>query len=209
MIDVSWLFFLIASVAVILTPGQDMILVMSRSIAQGALAGVVTAAGVSTGLLLHTLLATLGVGAIVQASEYLFFAMKIVGALYLLYLGISLLRVSNAQILTEDEAARPLRRLYIDGAFSNVANPKIAVFYFAFLPQFVLPEARNPTLCIFALGASFALLTFLIKGPVGYCSGQLTHWFRRKPAYLAAIYRASGLVLVGLGIKLVFEKQAQ
>ena len=86
MIDVSWLFFLVASVAVILTPGQDMILVMSRSIAQGALAGVVTAAGVSTGLLLHTVLATLGVGAIVQASEVLFLAMKVVGAVYLLSL---------------------------------------------------------------------------------------------------------------------------
>ena len=209
MIEVSWLLFLIASVAVILTPGQDMILVMSRSITQGAVAGVVTAGGVSTGLLLHTLLATLGVGAVVQASELLFLIIKMVGAVYLLYLGFSLLRVSNSNFLEGDAAVRPLARLYWDGAFSNIANPKIAVFYFAFLPQFVLPDATNPTLCIFALGAGFALLTFIIKGPVGYFAALLSSWLQRKPAHLTAIYRLSGLVLVGLGVKLFFEKQVR
>ena len=163
MTDISWVLFVLASVAIILTPGQDLILVMSRSIAQGALAGVVTSAGVSTGLLLHTLLATVGVGAIVQASAWLFLLMKIVGAGYLLYLGISLMLVSNTTILTQDSVARPLYKLYIDGAFSNVVNPKIAVFYFAFLPQFVQPGAEKPTFSIFLLGSGFALLTFMIK----------------------------------------------
>ncbi len=206
MTDISWVLFVLASVAIILTPGQDLILVMSRSIAQGALAGVVTSAGVSTGLLLHTLLATVGVGAIVQASAWLFLLMKIVGAGYLLYLGISLMRVSNTTVLTEDSVVRPLYKLYIDGAFSNVVNPKIAVFYFAFLPQFVQPGAENPTFSIFLLGSGFALLTFMIKGPIGFCAGQLSQWFRRKPACLIAIYRASGLVLIGLGLRLVLEK---
>ena len=92
MIDATWLLFTVASLALIATPGQDMILVMSRSVAQGAAAGVVTAAGVSVGLLGHTVLATLGLGAILRTSEWLFVALKFVGAAYLLYLGIGLLR---------------------------------------------------------------------------------------------------------------------
>ena len=90
MIDASWLVFVVASLVLIATPGQDMILVMSRSVAQGASAGVVTAAGVSVGLVGHTVLATLGLGAILRTSEWLFIALKLVGAAYLVYLGIGL-----------------------------------------------------------------------------------------------------------------------
>jgi threonine/homoserine/homoserine lactone efflux protein len=199
--------FLIASLAVILTPGQDLFLVMSRSISQGAGAGAMTAAGVSSGLLVHTLLATVGVGAIVQASEWLFTAMKIVGAAYLLYLGVSLLRAGSSELLAEESKARPLFRLFIDGAVSNIANPKIAIFFFAFLPQFLAPGAENPTLLIFILGVGFAVLTMLVKGAVALFSGQLSGWFRQKPVYLKSLYRVSGVVLVALGVRLLFEKR--
>ena len=207
MIEASWTLFVIASIAIIATPGQDMILVMSRSIAQGAAAGVATAAGVSSGLLLHTVLATFGVGAIVQTSALLFVLMKLAGAAYLIYLGVSLLRVKSAAIVTEAGSGRSIPKLWWDGAFSNLANPKVAIFYFAFLPQFVTTNAVNPSLTIFALGAAFALITFLIKGPIGFCAGQLSQWLQHNPIYLQATYRLSGLVLIGLGIKLVFEKQ--
>lgn len=207
MIDVNWVLFVIASVAVIATPGQDMVLVMSRSISQGAAAGVATAAGVSTGLLLHTALATLGVGAIIQTSQMLFNGMKIVGALYLLYLGISLLRSSSTALLTQSASRHTFLKLYSDGAFSNVANPKIAVFYLAFLPQFVTPGAAHPTLSIASLGLAFALLTFLIKGPIGYCAGQLSQWFRTNPESLKALYRLSGFTLTALNLKLAIEKR--
>lgn len=207
MIEVNWLLFAVASVAIIVTPGQDMVLVMSRSISQGAAAGVATAAGVSSGLLLHTVLATLGVGAIVQTSQALYLFMKVAGAAYLVYLGISLLRVKTADILAQEAGRRSNWKLYCDGAFSNVANPKIAIFYFAFLPQFVMAGASNPTASIFVLGASFSLLTFFIKGPVGYFSGQLSQWFLSEPKYLLTVYRISGITLIGLGLKLVLEKQ--
>ena len=96
MIEVSWLLFIVASLLLIATPGQDMILVMSRSIAQGAGAGVATAAGVSVGLVGHTVLAALGLGAVLRTSEWLFVALKLVGAAYLVYLGIQLLRSGRA-----------------------------------------------------------------------------------------------------------------
>jgi threonine/homoserine/homoserine lactone efflux protein len=207
MLEVSWLLFIVASLLLIATPGQDMLLVMSRSIAQGPAAGVVTAAGVSTGLVGHTLLATLGLGAIVRTSEWLFVALKVVGAAYLIYLAIGLLRTKSAGLAVGGSSARSLPRLFFDGAFSNASNPKIAVFYFAFLPQFVLPGATRPTLCVFVLGLLFAGLTFLVKGPVGLFAGLLSSGLRSRPRVLVWVYRSSGAVLLGLGVKLVMERR--
>src|SRR5664279_193194 len=143
MIDASWLLFIAASLALISVPGQDMILVMSRSIAQGSIAGVITAAGVSVGLLGHTVLATLGLGMILRTSEWLFVALKLVGAAYLIYLGVGLLRTQRSSLELGSEPARSLGKLFVDGAFSNLSNPKVAIFYFAFLPQFVATSAQN------------------------------------------------------------------
>src|SRR5215813_6020696 len=98
MIEASWIVFAVASLVLIATPGQDMILVMSRSVAQGVAAGVATAAGVSVGLVGHTILATLGLGAILRTSEWLFLAIKLVGAAYLIYLGVGLLRTKSARL---------------------------------------------------------------------------------------------------------------
>lgn len=207
MADASWLLFGVASLVLIVTPGQDMILVMSRSVAQGPAAGVATAAGVSVGLLGHTILATLGLGAILRTSEWLFLALKLVGAAYLLYLGIGLLLAKGNDLALGSAARRSLRRLFLDGALSNLSNPKIAVFYFAFLPQFVSPSAQQPTLSVFVLGVAFALLTFLVKGPVGVFAGVLSGWLRSRPGVLTWVYRSSGAILVGLGVKLAFERR--
>ncbi len=204
--DITWI-FIVASLLLIVTPGQDMVLVMSRSISQGAAAGVVTAAGVSVGLVGHTLLATVGLGAILRTSQWLFVALKLVGAAYLIYLGIGLLRTRAAELVMQSSAARSLARLFFDGAISNLSNPKIAVFYFAFLPQFVSPGAAHPALSVFVLGLVFAALTFLVKGPVGYFAGLLSDWLRARPSAVVWLYRCSGAVLVMLGVKLAFERR--
>ena len=206
--DVNLWLFIVASIVLIVTPGQDMILVMSRSIAQGAAAGVATAAGVSVGLVGHTVLATLGLGAILRTSEWLFLVLKLAGATYLVVLGVQMLRTRAQQIATAGGAPRSLARLFADGALSNVSNPKIAIFYFAFLPQFVAPGAEHPTAALFALGLLFAALTFLVKGPVGLAAGALSGWLRRRPAVLQWLYRSSGAVLIALGVKLAFERRA-
>jgi len=207
LLEVAWLLFTVASLVLIVTPGQDMVLVMSRSIAQGAAAGVATAAGVSVGLVGHTILVTLGLGAILRASEWLFVALKLAGAAYLLYLGIALLRTRGVELAVHAAAQRSVARLFVDGALSNISNPKIAIFYFAFLPQFVLPGAAHPTLSVFALGLLFAALTFLVKGPVGFFAGLLSAWLRSRPGFLVWLYRSSGAILIGLGIRLGFERR--
>jgi threonine/homoserine/homoserine lactone efflux protein len=207
MIDAAWILFVVASLVLIATPGQDMILVMSRSVAQGAVAGVVTAAGVSVGLVGHTVLATLGLGAILRASEWLFVALKLVGAAYLIYLGIGLLRTRRGALAMDATATRSLEKLFIDGALSNLSNPKVAIFYFAFLPQFVAPAAPHPTITVFVLGLAFAGLTFIVKAPVGVFAGTLSAWLRARPRVLAWVYRCSGAILLGLGVRLAFERR--
>lgn len=205
--EATWLLFTFASLVLIATPGQDMILVMSRSIAQGPSAGIATAAGVSIGLVGHTLLATLGLGAILRTSELLFLALKLVGAAYLIYLGIGLLRTKSPELLVSASSRRSMTRLFLDGAISNISNPKIAVFYFAFLPQFVLPGAAHATLTIFVLGLLFALLTFAVKGPVGWFAGLLSSWLRSRPRVVLWLYRSSGAILLGLGVRLALERR--
>ena len=207
MIDAQWLLFLVASLAVIATPGQDMILVMSKSLAQGTRAGLATAAGVSVGLVGHTLLATLGLGALLRTSEWLFTGIKLAGAAYLVYLGVQLLRTRQAHLVHDVSLAESHLRLFATGAASNISNPKIAVFYFAFLPQFVTPNAQAPTLTIFALGLVFAVLTFVIKGPVAMFAGRLSSWFRTRPAALLGLYRLSGLVMIGLAVRLALTRR--
>jgi threonine/homoserine/homoserine lactone efflux protein len=143
MAEVAWLLFIVASTVLIVTPGQDMMLVMSRSIAHGRAAGV----------------------------------------------------------------ARSLARRFFDGELSNVSNPKIAVFHFAFLPQFLRPGAAPPTLSVFAQSLVFAAPTFLVKGPAVLGAGLLSAWLRARSPMLAAICRSSGAVLVGLGPTLAFERR--
>jgi threonine/homoserine/homoserine lactone efflux protein len=206
-LEVSWLLFVVAALVLIATPGQDMLLVMSRSISQGPAAGVVTAGGVSTGLVGHTVLATLGLGAILRASEWLFLGFKLAGAAYLIYLAVALLRAGSAKIAPGGASVRSHGRLFVDGAFSNISNPKVAVFYFAFIPQFVQPGATHPALSVFVLGLLFAGLTFLVKGPVGLLGGLLSGWLRARPRVLVWLNRSSAAVLLGLGVRLAAERR--
>jgi threonine/homoserine/homoserine lactone efflux protein len=208
MADVHWAVFVAASLLLIATPGQDMILVMSRSVAQGVAAGVATAAGVSIGLVGHTVLATLGLGALLRTSEWLFVALKLIGAAYLVWLGVQQWRTRSTELALSAGAPRSIARSFADGALSNLSNPKIAIFYFAFLPQFVPAQGAHPTLSVFTLGLAFAALTFVVKGPVALGAGLLSAWLRARPAVLAAMHRASGAVLIALGIKLAFERRA-
>jgi threonine/homoserine/homoserine lactone efflux protein len=208
MADGISMLFVVTSLVLIVTPGQDMILVMSRSIAQGWRAGVATAAGVSTGLMGHTLLAALGLGAILTTSTLLFTVIKLVGAAYLVYLGIKVIASHRTGLQIERMPPAALHRLFLQGAISNIANPKITIFYFAYLPQFIPPGHTRPMAMLLLLGTVFAALTFVVKGPIGYGAGRLSVWLRRRPSVLRWINRASGGILVGLGLKLAMAPRS-
>lgn len=207
MLEPSILIFVTTSVFIILSPGQDMVLVLSHSISRGSKAGVITAAGVSIGLLGHTILATLGLGALLQASEIAFTLMKYIGAAYLFYLGIKLFRTPTINLSSTSKAQGKLRKLFIIGAFSNLSNPKIAIFYFAYLPQFVSPSEPHSAQTLFMLGALFALMTFMIKFPIGIVAGKLSTWIQERPSVQAWINRSCGGVMIAMGLRLASESQ--
>jgi threonine/homoserine/homoserine lactone efflux protein len=195
--------YVIASLALIVTPGQDMIYVVTRSLAQGRAAGVLSAAGVCTGILVHTAIVALGIGALLQASETLFLVLKLAGAAYLVYLGLRLLLSRDALALNGAAAPRlPAARLFVQGVISNVTNPKIVVFFLAFLPQFVSAGDPNPTRHLVFLGVLYAAMGFLVKAAVGVAAGSLSERLLRSNAALAWMNRVSGTILVALGLRL-------
>ena len=195
--------YVAASLALILTPGQDMMYVMSRALAQGRLAGLYSAVGVIIGILVHTALVALGVGALLAASEGLFLALKLFGAAYLVYLGIKLLLTRETAVSMAAGAQRfSAASLVWQGILSNVSNPKIVVFFFAFLPQFVDPKSAHPTLDLVLLGVLYAAMGLVVKVAVGLAAGSLSERILRKPRMMVWINRASGTILVGLGLRL-------
>ncbi len=167
-----------------------------------------TAAGISTGLLGHTVLASLGLGTILMSSEIVFSVIKYLGAAYLLYLGIQLLRSHSEGMDLTTSSKQSGWSQFSTGALSNLSNPKITLFYFAYLPQFFSVETENPTHYLLILGGSFALLTFLVKGVIGYLCGRFSAWFQTRPKAFTALSQISGTVLIGLGVKLAFEQRA-
>ena len=195
--------YIVASLALILTPGQDMMYVMSRALAQGRLAGLYSAIGVIIGILVHTVLAALGVGAILAASEGLFLLLKLVGAAYLVYLGAKLLLTREAAIAGNAGAPRySAASLVWQGVLSNVSNPKIVVFFFAFLPQFVDAKSATPTMDLVFLGVLYAAMGLVVKAGVGLAAGSLSERVMRRPRAMLWINRVSGTILVGLGLRL-------
>lgn len=205
--EVLTFLFIVTSIVIILTPGQDMILVMSRSIAQGQKAGVMTALGVSVGLMGHTLLATFGLGALLMHSEWLFNVIKFIGAGYLIYIGYQLLSSKNHKLAMKDLDKISYKKMFMQGAISNIMNPKITIFYFSYLPQFVVPNAGSEALQLFILGSTFAVLTFMLKAPIGFISGVLSFWIKARPIVLNYINKTSGVILVSLGLKLALSEK--
>ena len=194
--------YVVASLALIATPGQDMIYVVTRSMAQGRMAGVLSAAGVCTGILVHTAIVALGIGALLQASETLFLVLKLAGAAYLVYLGLRMLLQRSRPRLEQASARVSTASLFAQGVLSNVTNPKVAVFFLAFLPQFVSAAEPHPTAHLVFLGVLYAAMGFAVKAAVGVAAGSLSEKVLRSGAAIAWLERVGGLVLVALGLRL-------
>lgn len=203
----SFALFFIASWALILTPGPDMLYVITRGIAQGRRAGLHSAFGVTSGLLVHTLLAALGLAALLQTSAIAFLVIKTIGATYLIYLGIQSFRAKGG--FEQGKPHRPIaaQAIFWQGFISNVTNPKIAIFFLAFLPQFVQPDRGSFFLQMLTLGLLFALFGIAYLSVVGTFAGQMGGWLANKPAFVNRFRWLTGGVLIGLGIRLAFVER--
>ena len=205
--ELSLVLFLTASLVVIVAPGPDNILVLTRGISQGRRAAMVSAAGASVGLVCHSLLAAAGLSAILAQSAAAFAVVKYAGAAYLIYLGARALLSREGFSVSGGEGTTRLRNVFAQGVVSNVMNPKIAVFFLAYLPQFADPNAGSMAPQLLVLGLAFAVLTWIVFSALGYFSGSLGDKLIRRPRLADALRWVTGGVLVVLGLRLALPER--
>jgi threonine/homoserine/homoserine lactone efflux protein len=203
----KFVLFMGVSWALILAPGPDMIYVITRGIAHGRKAGVLSAIGVVCGILVHTTTAAFGLTLILQTSAFAFLFVKFVGAGYLLYLGIKAWRDKSTFRLQTTTSIAKSSTLFWQGVLSNVLNPKIAIFFLAFLPQFVDQGSAQITLQMVILGLTFAGFGLCFLLVVGYSSGTIGKWLTYRPQYTQLFQRLAGGILIGLGIRLALTEK--
>lgn len=192
--------FLAGTLILLLTPGPAVLYIVARSVDQGRRAGIVSVLGIQTGTLVHVVAATLGLSAILVTSALAFDLVKYLGAAYLIYLGIKTLRANKSVDLAQPIERRTLKSIYRQGIVVAVLNPKTALFFFAFLPQFVDPTRGSVPLQFLLLGLMFTGLAALTDGTWAILSGTAGGWLRRNPQFVRAQKTISGLTYIGLGI---------
>ncbi len=207
--DTNLALFVAASLAVIVAPGPDNIYVLTRGIAQGRKVALASAWGMCSGLLFHTTLAAVGLSAILARSAGALSLVKYIGAAYLVYLGIrALLSREEFSPSVEKIFTVKLRNFFLQGLTMNLLNPKVAVFFMAFLPQFVSPSvgtAGSAALRLVALGLVFALLSVVIFSAIALFSGVVGDRLSRNPRFTTALQWSTAFVLVGLGVRLALS----
>jgi len=201
-----WLFIL-SGILLNVVPGQDTLYIVGRSISQGRRAGIISALGISTGCLVHTLAAAFGLSALLVTSSRAFVAIKAMGAAYLIYLGLRMLfsRPAAAASGIESRPAASGWIIFRQGILTNVLNPKVALFFLAFLPQFIEVHSSTKVVAFLVLG-----LTFIFNGTlwcmlVASFASALSRRFRERPATESWLKRTAGALFVGLGAKLALD----
>ena len=192
--------FVVAALALLLTPGPAVLYIVTRSIDQGRRAGLVSMLGVHAGTLVHIAAAAAGVSAILAASATAFSAVKYLGAAYLVYLGLRRLRHRTPALVPGVTPPRRLGRAFLDGVVVNVLNPKTALFFLAFLPQFVDVSRGRVGLQTLILGVIFVLLGLVTDGSYALNAGTAAAWLRGHPRFVANEPWISGSMYVGLGL---------
>jgi threonine/homoserine/homoserine lactone efflux protein len=194
--------FLLASAAVTISPGPDILYVLAKGIAQGRRPALVAAAGFASGLSVHTTMAVVGLSALLMASAIGFTVVKFAGGAYLLYLGIKAFRSGGLVSIPASDEPLTGRRIFAQAFLMNVLNPKVAMFFLAFLPQFTRGDQGSLSTQLLLLGISFALVALVIFSLVGAFSAMIGGWLRTKPRGLRLFDYVIGTLFVCLGIRL-------
>lgn len=202
--------FLLLSAAVTLAPGPDILYVLAKGISQGRRTALIAATGFCSGLSVHTTASVLGLSALLVASATAFTVVKILGAAYLVYLGVR--AIFSRGMISTPESGAPLsdRRIFTQAFVMNVLNPKVALFFLAFLPQFVRtgPASGSAPRQLFLLGLGFALIAFTIFSLVGIFSSFLSRGLRSHPAVARFLDRIVGAAFILLGVKLAMAARS-
>jgi threonine/homoserine/homoserine lactone efflux protein len=194
--------FFVAAVIIYVTPGPDMLYVLAHSVSMGVWAGIVASLGMAIGMVVHTTLATLGLAALLRSYPVAFDVIRILGAAYLVYLGIQTWRGSGALQHVEKREKVPLRTVMWRATVTNLSNPKIILFYVAFLPQFINPRLGRTALQFLVLGAIFVIMGLIADLAVAVLSGFVGRLLHRRTAQ-TTIERAAAVVFIGLAVRLL------
>lgn len=198
------LVFSLTSLLLIFTPGPDIIYVLTRGVAQGRSAALAAAMGFSLGNIGHTLLAVFGLSAILASSALAFTLVKIAGGIYLLYLGVKLWTADPALVLSGHGEDKTARIIFRQSILANLLNPKVAIFFLAFFPQFVRPDQGHPAMQMMVLGLTFVVLTMLGFGLVALGAGALNSRLAARPSLSAWLHKGAGAILMLLGLRLLW-----
>lgn len=199
--------FLLAASVITVAPGPDNMMVLSIGMAKGRLPGIAFGLGCALGCLSHTLLAVLGVSALIAASPEAFTALKVCGGLYLVWLGVNALRsAGGASVGKASNDRQSPRKLFLKGIVANAINPKVILFFLSFLPQFVVPGHGSVAAQMAWLGIIFTVQAGVTFGLLGYFSGTVGQWINTSPRLGTAMDRLTGVIFVGLGLRLIVSR---
>jgi threonine/homoserine/homoserine lactone efflux protein len=194
--------FVLSAVLLNLAPGQDTLYILGRSIGQGRRIGIASALGVSGGTLVHTFAAAFGLSAIIAASGVAFLAIKVIGAAYLVYLGVRAILAPASLRGVEMPRTGDARTAFRQGLVTNVLNPKVALFFLAFLPQFVDGSAVDATLGFLVLGLTFVATGTIWVLVLAVAAASVRRLFERRASAQAWLSRAMGGMFIYLGVRL-------
>lgn len=198
--------FAMAVVVLNVVPGPGMMFIVAHGISGGRRSGVVAAMGMASGTVVHTVLAALGLSALLRAAPFALDAVRIAGGLFLLYLAINALRSARAASRVGSvEARKPLRRTYLSAMLTNLANPKVVLFYLAFVPQFLTPNGWPVSAQILALGSVLIGIGLVMDCAIGLMTGTFSALLLRRPAFERWLKRISGLIFGGLALRLLAD----
>jgi len=203
----KFILFVGVSWALIIAPGPDMLYVITRGVTQGRRAGMLSAVGVICGILVHTTAAAFGLNLILQTSAFAFLMVKYLGAIYLITLGVKAWRDKSTFNVQTSTSSVSFHRVFWQGVLSNVLNPKIAIFFLAFLPQFVDKGSSQVTLQMVILGLTFACFGLYFLLVIGYSSGTIGGWLTQRPHTAQFLQRLAGGILIGLGVRLALTER--
>ena len=200
--------FLFASAVLTIAPGPDIVYVLTRGIAQGTRAGIAAALGFASGCVFHTVLAAVGIAALIRSSAVAFDVVRYTGAAYLVYIGIQALRHRSSFSIEGASDQRALATIYRQSVIGNMLNPKVTLFFLAFLPQFVDASAGHVGWQMALLGVLFMGVTIVVFGAVALFSGWIGAWVRRKPAIGERLNVFAGITFIALGIRVALPDLA-
>lgn len=206
-IENFWVFAL-TGLLLNLTPGNDMLYVIARSSGQGTKAGIISALGIGAGCIIHILAAVIGLSALVAQSATAFNIIKYIGAAYLVYLGVKSVLSRRQSIVVNSKLNKlSYRKMFWQGFITNVLNPKVALFFLAFLPQFINIHKGNTSLQILFLGTWFDLVGTLVNVLVAILFGRIGAWLSKSQKFIQWQERITGTILIALGIKVALSSK--